>query len=96
MAETIAKAENAIESSGGNGAFRFEKATSHDGFVEKRVIVLDASAFRANRTNIGGVIAGYSCGKYRDQILQGVVFRYDFIVNDGGPADSLLIDKSKC
>ncbi len=95
MAQSIAGTEN-VGKSGGNSVFRFEKATSHDGIVEKRAVVLDAPAFHANRTNINGVITGYTCGKYRDQILQGVVFHYDFIAGDGGPADSLVIDRSKC
>jgi hypothetical protein len=96
MAGSIAKAENASEPSSGNGVLRFEKTTSHDAVVEKRVTVLDAPAFRAGRTNISGVITGYSCGKYREQILQGVVIRYDFTVKDGSPEDSLVIDRSKC
>jgi hypothetical protein len=96
MAEAMAKAENAGETSSGNGVFRFEKTTSRDGVVTRHVTIFDVSAFRAGRTNFNGVGTGYDCGKYRDQILQGVVIRYDFTVKDGSPEDSLVIDRSKC
>jgi hypothetical protein len=96
MARSIAKAENELEKSGSNALFRFDGTTSHDGIVEKQLTLIDPSAFRSDRVNVDGMITGYNCGKYREQIFQGLVIRYFFVSSDGSPVGNLMIDRSKC
>jgi hypothetical protein len=96
FAQLVAKSKNEFEKSGGNALLSFGGATSHDGVVEERMIVADAAAFRANSIDIRGRATGYNCGKFREQILRGLVIRYSFVLSDGSPLDDLLIDRSKC
>jgi hypothetical protein len=96
LAQSIAMSKNELEKFEGNALLSFGGTTSHEGVVEERVIVADAATFRMNSINLRGVLTGYNCGKYREQILQGVTIRYSFVLGGGDPAENLLIDRSKC
>jgi hypothetical protein len=104
FALTVAKAENEaakIEALGQSpkSPFHLDGATAHQGIVEERFIVLDASArasTEANRSNIRGVLTGYFCGKYRNFISQGLVFHHFFVLPDNSPVIDFTIDRSTC
>ena len=95
IAQSVAKAENE-QKSGANDLFRFDSATSHEGNVDKRLIVINATLLRTNFARITAVATGYDCAKYRLQIFQGMAIRYIFVLDDGSPAGDFLIDRSKC
>jgi hypothetical protein len=84
------------QKSGANDLFRFDSATSHEGNVDKRLIVINATLLRTNFARITAVATGYDCAKYRLQIFQGMAIRYIFVLDDGSPAGDFLIDRSKC
>ncbi|HWN49419.1 MAG TPA: hypothetical protein VNO18_06255 [Xanthobacteraceae bacterium] len=99
FARTVAKAENEALGQPSNSPFRLDGATAHQGIVDERFIVLDASArasTQANRGNITGVLTGYFCSKYRNFISQGLVFHHFFVLPDSSPVIDFTIDRSNC
>lgn len=99
LALSVAKAENETVQKGASSPFRLDGAVAHQGVVEERFIVLDASAranAQANRANIAGVLTGYYCTKYGDFISQGLVLHHFFVLPDGSPVIDFTIDKSRC
>jgi hypothetical protein len=104
LALTVAKVENEAnktEASGKplNSPFQFNGATAHQGIVDERFVVRDASAkasVQASRGNMEGFARGYLCSKYRDFIFQGIVFHHFFVLADGSPVIDFTIDRSNC
>jgi hypothetical protein len=99
LALTTAKAENEAVGKPSNAAFHLDGATAHQGIVDERFIVVDASATastQANRGNIARVFKGYFCSKYRDAISQGLAFHQFFVLSDGSPVIDFIVDKSSC
>ncbi|HEX9323775.1 MAG TPA: hypothetical protein VF913_16900 [Xanthobacteraceae bacterium] len=99
FALTVAKAENEQLGKPSNSPFRLDAATAHQGVVDERFVVLDASSAlsaQANYGNIKGILTGYLCGKYGNFISQGLVFHHFFVLPDGSPVIDYTIDRSKC
>jgi hypothetical protein len=98
FALTAARTENAELGKPSNSWFRLDRATAHQGVVDVRFIVFDASAAASAQAsrNIRGILTGYFCGKYRDFISQGLVFHHFFVWPDGSPVIDFTIDRSNC
>jgi hypothetical protein len=99
LALTVAKTENDSLREPSKSPLRLKGATAHEGTVDERFVVLDASAragTQANRGNITGVFKGYFCSKYRDAISQGVVIHHFFALPDDSPVFDFTIDRSTC
>jgi hypothetical protein len=107
LAAKIAQAESAEaekETTAGapnspNPIFHVDYIMANQGVVEARRTVLSGSGWGetpAARQNVAGVLAGYLCTKYRDSILQGVVFHEFFARPDGSAMFDVTVDKSNC
>lgn len=99
LALAAAKAENATASSQSQSAYHLVEATAHQGVVDLRFVVRDAStaaAMQAEQRNLAGYVAGYLCGKYLDSIHRGLVFHSVFAVTNGPPTIEFTIDRSAC
>lgn len=75
MAQAVAAREN--KEGGGSltkGPFQFDSASAHGGLVELNFIVTDTSAgqnVKAKPAQWMGILTGYFCGKYSDDLGQG-------------------------
>jgi len=99
LAKTIAKTESAEAQKSPSPTFRLDAITANQGAVEVHRTVIDGSGWGetlAARRNVGGLAAGFLCSKYREAILQGIVFREFFSRPDGSPLFDITIDKSNC
>ena len=99
FAVTAAKAENDTAGQPSTAAFRLSSASALDGVVEERFTVQDPSGganTRANSGKIAGVLKGYYCSKYHDQIARGLVFHQSFVLPDNSPVFDLKIGNADC
>src|SRR5205823_4335493 len=98
LAITVAKAENAAvesEASGKPAPFHPSQATAHQGVVDERFTVREASAKAitpANRGKIAALVTEYFCIKYRDVISQGLAFHHVFVSTDNTPVIDFTIN----
>ena len=101
-AQTVAQTENTTNKSlkpNVNTPFRIEDATSHDGIVEIRSSVVDASIeekIKANPRPMIGILQGYYCDKYGDYIRSGLSLHAIILLANGTPVVDFTIDKSSC
>src|SRR5262249_5209061 len=99
LARNVARAENSRRGQPVGGSFRLDDATSHDGVVEERLIVRDASArdgILADRADFEGVQKHYFCPTFRNDLLQAVTFHLAFMSQDGSPVLDFAINRSNC
>jgi hypothetical protein len=100
LAEAAAKAENEDSAQKApDGPVRLEGAIAHEGIVDERFTVQDASIkdkMLANRDYFIGLNEGAICAKYRNAILQGLTFHQAYVSPDDKPVLDLTIDKFSC
>jgi hypothetical protein len=99
LAKTIVKSESAEAQKSPSPTLRLDAITANQGVVEMHRTVIDGSGWgdtSAARRNVAGLTAGFLCSKYRDAILQGIVFHDFFSRPDGSPIFDIAIDRSNC
>jgi hypothetical protein len=99
LAKTIAKSESGEAQKSPSATFRLDAITANQSVVEVHRTVIDGSGWGetlAARRNVAGLAAGFLCSKYRDAILQGIVFHHFFSRPDGSPIFDMTIDRSNC
>jgi hypothetical protein len=102
MAQTIVMRENAERKPSApdtKNPFRLDAAIARGSVVEMRFIVDQSAAQNAsaNRSQIAGVLQGYYCSKYGDNLRQGLSLHHVFTA--GGSATPLFdftMDKTSC
>jgi hypothetical protein len=99
MAEAIATREHADNSKAtARGPIQYDVA-SHDGVVEIHHIVTDPSVgqnIKAKSQHVIGVSTGYFCGKYGNELAQGLSIHEKFALADGSPVVDFTINRSSC
>jgi hypothetical protein len=102
MAQTVAQTLNTESKSSQpkpNNPFHFDTATGHDGVVEVHYNIIDTSVAQNAKANSGplvGILKGYFCGGYGDDIRRGLSFHLAFTLVDGSPVIDFPIDRSSC
>lgn len=100
MAEAVAARENTEKSaSTTKGPFQSDVASVHNSVVELRSIVADASVgqnVKAKPEPLIGVVSGYFCNKYGNDIAQGLSIHEMLTLADGSPVIDFTIDRSSC
>jgi hypothetical protein len=100
LAEDVARAEREDSAREASGApVRLEGAAAHEGVVNERFTVQDASIrnkMLANRDHFIGLDGGAICAQYRNAILQGVTFHRVYVSPDDRPVLDLTVDRFSC
>lgn len=99
MAQAIADRENEEKAASPTGPFRFDAASARAGVVELHSVVTDTSVARniqAEPTQLIGLLDGYFCGKYGDDLGQGLSIHERFTFADGSPVIDFTTDRSSC
>ena len=99
MAAAIAKRENAEKNaSTTKGPFQFDVASANNNVVELRTVVRDSVGqnVKAKPEQMIGLLSGYFCSKYDNDIAQGVSIHEKFTLADGSSVIDFTIDKSSC
>jgi hypothetical protein len=76
---------------------------SHEGVVEISAVATDQSvgqdmkaATPQQTTGFIGFLSGYMCGKYRNELGQGLSIHEKLAFADGSPVADFTIDRSSC
>ncbi|MBO0759169.1 MAG: hypothetical protein J2P54_25290 [Bradyrhizobiaceae bacterium] len=100
MAQAVASRENAEKSASmTRGPFQFDAASADNSVVELHSVVMDESVAQNVKTKpeqLVGLLKGYFCGKYGDELGQGLSIHEKFTLANGIPVTDFTIDRSSC
>jgi hypothetical protein len=100
MGQSVANRENAEKrASTTRRPFQFDAASADNGVVELHSVVTDVSVAQNVKTRpeqLIGLLNGYFCAKYGDELGQGLSIHEKFTLADGSPITDFTIDRSSC
>lgn len=73
--------------------------SAHDGIVELHLVLKDTSVWHdalVKRRQMLAIIAGYFCGKYGEELAQGISIHENFKIADGHSVGDFTVNKHSC